>query len=51
MTNLAVEREAQVQFRTAGLGDPAGQVGGEVDLEPVAGERVVPQHHVVIAAA
>jgi hypothetical protein len=33
----------------AGLRDPAVQAGGEVDLEPVPRERVVPQHDVAVA--
>ena len=46
--DVAVEREAATLV-IAGLHDLAGQAGGEVDLEPVPRERVMPQDDVSVA--
>src|SRR6266700_1875209 len=44
--DVAVDREPA--GAVAGLGQASAEAGGDVDLEPVTGERVMPQHHPVV---
>jgi len=48
--DIAVEREPAARLVAAGFHDLPGQVGGEVDLESMPGERVVPQNDVAVAS-
>jgi hypothetical protein len=45
--DVAVECEPAVA--PAGLGHPSAEAGGDVDLEPVISERVMPQHNPVVS--
>jgi hypothetical protein len=48
--DITVEGEAAARLIAAGLHDVAVHVGGEVDLEPVPRERVMPQDDIPVAA-